>query len=73
MAKLLAAHAKPPNYMFFFEFYESGTLAEKLHVEEWSPSIDQALMITLQLGMTYLLVSRNRFFFAIVSDSDDFL
>nr|BAJ33673.1 unnamed protein product [Eutrema halophilum] len=50
LAKLLAAHAKPPNYMFFFELYESGTLAEKLHVEEWSPSIDQVLMITLQLA-----------------------
>ena len=36
--------------MFFFEFYESGNLADKLHVEEWSPGIDQALMITVQLG-----------------------
>lgn len=62
VAKLLAAHAKPPNYVFFFEFYESGTLAEKLHVEEWSPSIDQVLMITLQLGMASLLVSRNVLF-----------
>ncbi|KAJ9694289.1 hypothetical protein PVL29_010002 [Vitis rotundifolia] len=50
IAKLVAAHAKPPNYMFFFEFYESGNLAEKLHVEEWSPGIDQVLMITLQLA-----------------------
>ncbi|XP_019103810.1 protein kinase and PP2C-like domain-containing protein isoform X2 [Beta vulgaris subsp. vulgaris] len=50
LAKLIAAHAKPPNYMFFFEFYESGTLAHKLHVEEWSPSIDQALAITIQLA-----------------------
>ncbi|RVW15845.1 Protein kinase and PP2C-like domain-containing protein [Vitis vinifera] len=50
IAKLVAAHAKPPNYMFFFEFYESGNLADKLHVEEWSPGIDQALMITVQLA-----------------------
>lgn len=51
VAKLVAAHAKPPNYMFFFEFYEAGSLAEKLHVEEWSPSVDQVLTITLQLGI----------------------
>ena len=51
VAKLVAAHAKPPNYLFFFEFYEAGTLAEKLHVEEWSPSVDQVLTITLQLGI----------------------
>ncbi|KAK0597572.1 hypothetical protein LWI29_026618 [Acer saccharum] len=50
LAKLLAAHAKPPNYMFFFEFYESLNLAEKLHVEEWSPSINQVLMIAVQLA-----------------------
>lgn len=51
MAKLVAAHAKPPNYLFFFELYEAGNLAEKLHVEEWSPSVDQVLTITLQLGI----------------------
>ncbi|KAK2652027.1 hypothetical protein Ddye_011883 [Dipteronia dyeriana] len=50
LAKLLAAHAKPPNYMFFFEFYESPNLAEKLHVEEWSPSINQVLMIAVLLA-----------------------
>lgn len=50
IAKLVAAHAKPPNYMFFFEFYESGNLSEKLHVEEWSPNMDQVLMITVQLA-----------------------
>lgn len=56
LATLVAAHAKPPNYMFFFQFYESGSLAEKLHVQEWSPSIDQVLMITIQLakGLQYL-------------------
>ncbi|XP_057549795.1 protein kinase and PP2C-like domain-containing protein isoform X2 [Amaranthus tricolor] len=36
--------------MFFFEFYELGNLAHKLHSEEWSPSIDQALVIALQLA-----------------------
>ncbi|KAL5743245.1 hypothetical protein ACOSQ2_026361 [Xanthoceras sorbifolium] len=50
LAKLLAAHAKPPNYMFFFEFFESPNLAEKLHVEEWSPRIDQVLIIAVQLA-----------------------
>ncbi|KAK3218035.1 hypothetical protein Dsin_012005 [Dipteronia sinensis] len=50
LAKLLAAHAKPPNYMFFFEFYDSPNLAEKLHVEEWNPSINQVLMIAVQLA-----------------------
>ncbi|GKV32690.1 hypothetical protein SLEP1_g41277 [Rubroshorea leprosula] len=50
IATLVAAHAKPPNYMFFFEFYESSNLAHKLHVEEWTPNVDQALMITAQLA-----------------------
>ncbi|KAJ6300698.1 hypothetical protein OIU76_021488 [Salix suchowensis] len=50
IAKLVAAHAKPPNYMFFFELYESGNLSEKLHVEEWSPNMDQVLIITVQLA-----------------------
>ncbi|KAL2895799.1 Protein kinase and PP2C-like domain-containing protein [Bienertia sinuspersici] len=50
LEKLIAAHAKPPNYMFFFEFYELGNLAHKLHVEEWSPSMNQALAIALRLA-----------------------
>ncbi|XAR48316.1 Non-specific serine/threonine protein kinase [Bertholletia excelsa] len=50
IARLIAAHAKPPNYMFFFEFYESSNLSEKLHVEEWTPSIDQALAIAFHLA-----------------------
>ncbi|PWA61106.1 protein kinase family protein / protein phosphatase 2C (PP2C) family protein [Artemisia annua] len=50
IATLVAAHARPPNYMFFFKFYEGGNLSHKLHVEEWSPSIGQALMITRQLA-----------------------
>ncbi|KAM0027439.1 putative protein-serine/threonine phosphatase, protein kinase TKL-Pl-3 family [Helianthus debilis subsp. tardiflorus] len=50
IATLVAAHARPPNYMFFFEFYEFGNLSHKLHVDQWSPSVDQALMITKQLA-----------------------
>ncbi|XP_052170266.1 protein kinase and PP2C-like domain-containing protein isoform X2 [Diospyros lotus] len=50
IAALVAAHAKPPNYMFFFEFYDSRNLAEKLHVEEWTPSVDQALTIAVHLA-----------------------
>ncbi|KAJ6756544.1 PROTEIN PHOSPHATASE 2C [Salix purpurea] len=50
IAKLVAAHAKPPNYMFFFELYESGNLSEKLHVEEWSPNMDHVFIITVQLA-----------------------
>lgn len=50
IARLIAAHARPPNYMFFFEFYESSNLGHKLHVEEWTPDIDQTLMITARLA-----------------------
>ncbi|KAK3026326.1 hypothetical protein RJ639_041375 [Escallonia herrerae] len=50
IAVLVAAHAKPPNYMFFFELYEAGSLAQKLHAEEWTPGVDQALAISLQLA-----------------------
>lgn len=50
IAKLVAAHAQPPNYMFFYEFYDRGSLAEMLHVEEWMPSFDQVLLIMLQLA-----------------------
>lgn len=50
IARLVAANGKPPSYMFFFQFYESGSLADKIHVDEWCPSIDQALLITLQLA-----------------------
>lgn len=54
MAKLVAAHARPPNYMFFFELYECGNLSEKLHVDEWSPRIDQGLHIAVELGMSLM-------------------
>lgn len=64
MAKLLAAHAKPPNYLFFFEFYEAGNLADKLHVEEWSPSIGQVLTITLHLGIRLLSPCDDGFIYA---------
>ncbi|GAV74094.1 Pkinase domain-containing protein/PP2C domain-containing protein, partial [Cephalotus follicularis] len=50
IATLVAAHAKPPNYMFFFELYESGNLAENLHVEEWRPNVDHMLMIIIHLA-----------------------
>ncbi|PKA61467.1 Protein kinase and PP2C-like domain-containing protein [Apostasia shenzhenica] len=50
LAKLVAAHARPPNYMFFFEFYEAGSLAHKLHLEEWLPSADEAIVIVYNLA-----------------------
>ncbi|KAK9705439.1 hypothetical protein RND81_07G057100 [Saponaria officinalis] len=50
LGKLIAAHAKPPNYMFFFELYELGNLAQKLRVEEWCPGIHQALPVILRLA-----------------------
>ncbi|XP_023539398.1 protein kinase and PP2C-like domain-containing protein isoform X2 [Cucurbita pepo subsp. pepo] len=50
IVKLIAVNARPPNYLFFFEFYEFPNLAEKLHAEEWNPSINQVLMITLELA-----------------------
>ncbi|XVF40874.1 hypothetical protein PTKIN_Ptkin01aG0151700 [Pterospermum kingtungense] len=49
IATLLAAHAKPPNYIFFFHFYEQSNLAHQLHAQEWSPNPHQALLITLHL------------------------
>ncbi|ERN16642.1 hypothetical protein AMTR_s00051p00099980 [Amborella trichopoda] len=50
IATLVAAHARPPNYMFFFQFYECHNLAKMLHVEEWNPTIDQALSIAIELA-----------------------
>ncbi|XVE95726.1 hypothetical protein REPUB_Repub02eG0124200 [Reevesia pubescens] len=50
IATLLAAHSKPPNYMFFFQFYERTNLAHQLHLQEWIPNLDQALLISLQLA-----------------------
>ncbi|KAI5317717.1 hypothetical protein L3X38_037424 [Prunus dulcis] len=50
IAKLVAAHAKPPNYMYFFEFFEPPNLSEKLRMEEWSPNINQVLVVAVQLA-----------------------
>ncbi|KAG9447559.1 hypothetical protein H6P81_013687 [Aristolochia fimbriata] len=50
LATLVAAHAKPPDYLFFFPFYQHGNLADKIHVEEWNPSIKQAVDIAIQLA-----------------------
>lgn len=50
LTKLVGAHSRPPNYMLFFEFYEMGSLAHKLHVEEWSPSAEAALVIAYDLA-----------------------
>uniref|UniRef100_A0A0R0L2P6 Protein kinase domain-containing protein n=2 Tax=Glycine max TaxID=3847 RepID=A0A0R0L2P6_SOYBN len=50
IATPIAAHAKPPNYMFFFKLFESPNLAQKLHVEEWIPTLNDALMIAMQLA-----------------------
>lgn len=55
IATLIAAHAKPPTYMFFFKLYESPNLAQKLHVEEWIPTINVALMMAMQLGIVVIL------------------
>ncbi|XP_057785766.1 protein kinase and PP2C-like domain-containing protein [Salvia miltiorrhiza] len=52
--KLVAAHARPPNYMFFFELYAAGSLSQKLHVEEYSLSIGQAMEITTLLAKALL-------------------
>ncbi|CAH9127525.1 unnamed protein product [Cuscuta epithymum] len=50
IAKLVAAHARPPNYMYFFEFYELGNLAAQLHVEQWSPSTHKVLDVSSKLA-----------------------
>ncbi|KAI3995610.1 hypothetical protein MKX01_023355 [Papaver californicum] len=36
--------------MFFFQFYESGDLSGKLHVQEWIPSLKEMLHISLRLA-----------------------
>nr|XP_033510686.1 protein kinase and PP2C-like domain-containing protein isoform X2 [Nicotiana tomentosiformis] len=69
IAKLLAAHAKPPNYMFFFEFYESGNLAGKLHVDEWSPSIRQALEVATRLGVLCICIFQLLVILCVIMDS----
>lgn len=54
LAKLIAAHARPPNYLTFFQFFEPPNLANKVHVEEWSPSIQQVVTIASDLGPNLL-------------------
>lgn len=55
MATLLAAHARPPGYMFFFPLYESRNLADKIHVEEWNPEIHVAVGLAIRLGTNRIL------------------
>ncbi|RLN21990.1 protein kinase and PP2C-like domain-containing protein [Panicum miliaceum] len=55
LAKLIAAHAHPPNYLMFFDFFEPPNLADKIHVEEWSPSVQQVVAIASDLGPTKAL------------------
>ncbi|GJN18694.1 hypothetical protein PR202_gb05882 [Eleusine coracana subsp. coracana] len=50
LAKLIAAHAKPPNYLLFFDFFDPPNLADKIHVEEWSPSVQQVVSIANDLA-----------------------
>jgi len=50
LAKLIAAHAHPPNYLMFFDFFEPPNLADKIHVEEWSPSVQQVVAIASDLA-----------------------
>lgn len=54
LAKLIAAHAHPPNYLMFFDFFEPPNLADKIHVEEWSPSVPQVVAIASDLGPSLL-------------------
>lgn len=72
IAKLVGAHAKPPNYMFFFEYYESGNLAGKLHVDEWSPSIREALEIAAHLGVLCMCIFQLLVFFHVNMDNTNF-
>uniref|UniRef100_A0A0E0MXQ4 Protein kinase and PP2C-like domain-containing protein n=1 Tax=Oryza rufipogon TaxID=4529 RepID=A0A0E0MXQ4_ORYRU len=50
LARLVAAHAHPPNYLMFFDFFEPPNLADKIHVEEWSPSVQQVVTIATDLA-----------------------
>lgn len=43
--------------MFFFKLYQSSNLGHKLHVEEWVPTVNDALMITMQLGIIGVISS----------------
>ncbi|XP_006645973.2 protein kinase and PP2C-like domain-containing protein [Oryza brachyantha] len=50
LARLVAAHARPPNYLMFFDFFEPPNLADKIHVEEWNPSVQQLVTIASDLA-----------------------
>ncbi|CAA6673195.1 unnamed protein product [Spirodela intermedia] len=50
LVRLIAAHARPPGYLLFFEFYEAPNLAEKLHVEEWNPTTDEVFRIACEIA-----------------------
>lgn len=39
----------------FFDFFEPPNLADKIHVEEWSPSVQQVVAIANDLGPSLLL------------------
>lgn len=54
LARLVAAHARPPNYLMFFDFFEPPNLADKIHVEEWNPSVQQVVTIATDLGPNLL-------------------
>jgi hypothetical protein len=53
LAKLIAAHARPPNYLLFFDYFDPPNLADKIHVEEWSPSLQQVVSIASDLGSSF--------------------
>uniref|UniRef100_A0A0D9V1T1 Protein kinase and PP2C-like domain-containing protein n=1 Tax=Leersia perrieri TaxID=77586 RepID=A0A0D9V1T1_9ORYZ len=53
LARLIAAHARPPNYLMFFDFFEPPNLADKIHVEEWNPSVQQVFTIATK-ALQYL-------------------
>ncbi|KAG8045059.1 hypothetical protein GUJ93_ZPchr0008g11399 [Zizania palustris] len=50
LTRLIAAHARPPNYLMFFDFFEPPNLADKIHVEEWNPSVQQVVTIASDLA-----------------------
>ncbi|XP_074581611.1 protein kinase and PP2C-like domain-containing protein [Curcuma longa] len=54
LAKLVAANARPPDYLLFFELYEGRSLAERLHADGWSPSVDQVISIAYDLAKALL-------------------
>jgi hypothetical protein len=39
----------------FFDFFEPPNLSDKIHVEEWSPSVQQVVAIASDLGPSLLI------------------